>query len=148
MSQLEFVHPAFHFEFTFVSSSSGPGIFTGHPFYENTHPYNEFLYPVMKDTIKRHLNLSTRFSYVELNCTFNAKFEFPEDNVETFQYYLHFGKTIQDIIKNEIDFETFIKNLPSSETYKMNNKLTEILTILKNSKKEPLTKKLPDNTSA
>ena len=68
---------------------------------------------------------------------FNAKFEFPENDVETFQYYMHFGKTIQDIIHNEVDFENFIKNLPSAETYEMNNKLTEILTILKDPKKRP-----------
>lgn len=134
-SFLNLHHPDFNFDIYFSGSSAGPGLYRGHPFHENTHPMNEIIYPVSHDTWSRHHKLSGLFRYVELECVFNATFEFPENDFESFQYYYNFGENLQNILKNDWDFGTFSQKYPSPEIYSIDNKLTEVLNILNNSKK-------------
>ena len=132
-SNLTLHHPDFNFDFNFSASSAGPGLFSDHPFHENTHPINEIIYPVSHDIMFRHHELSGMFRYVELDCVFNSTFGFPENDIESFQYYYTFGENIQNILKNDWDFDTFIQKYPSKEIYSIDNKLTEVLKSLKKS---------------
>jgi hypothetical protein len=126
-SNLTFRHPDFNFVFYFSTSSAGPGLFGGHPFHENTHPINEIIYPVSHDIMSRHHKLNGMFRYIDLDCVFNTTFEFPENDIESFQNYYGFGENIQNILKNDWDFDTFIQNYPSQEIFSIDNKLTEVL---------------------
>lgn len=132
-SNLTLISPDFSFDFYLSASSTGPGLFNGHPFHENTHPINEIIYPVSPDIMSRHHKLNGMFQYVEINCVFNTTFEFPENDIKSFQYYYDFGENIKDILKNDWDFDTFIQKYPSQEIYGIDNKLTEVLKCLKKS---------------
>lgn len=63
---------------------------------------------------------------LDLDGKFEARFEYPEQNIDFFNEYYQLANSIQDILQNEWDFDTFSNGLPAQEIYSIDAKLTNI----------------------
>ena len=66
------------------------------------------------------------FQHIEMNCTYSASFNYPEKDIELFNEYYHYANSIKDLLENDFNYDNFIKTLPNSILYTINNKLDNI----------------------
>ena len=67
------------------------------------------------------------YQFISMDCEFKATFNFPENDIELFYEYEHFAKTIKDHLENNWDYVHFIKQLPNSKLYSIEEKLNTIM---------------------
>lgn len=115
---LSLKHGDFHFSFVFKRSSMGGGF----PF---AHPLRAILMVDKSSEVRDKIH--NLFQFTGIDCEFQATFNFPEEDVELFNEYYHYAKTIKGILENDWDFSHFIKQLPHSKLYIIEDKLDDIL---------------------
>ncbi|OLS23287.1 MAG: hypothetical protein HeimC3_26280 [Candidatus Heimdallarchaeota archaeon LC_3] len=65
--------------------------------------------------------------HFRFDCKFEASFNFPDQNVESFQDYYIYAKSIKELIQIYWDYELYISNLPNSKLYNIEYKIDKIL---------------------
>jgi hypothetical protein len=106
---------------TYVSRAKGPHWV--HPLSAalmESEPRNELLRP---------------FQSIDMSCQYNATFNFPEEDVDSFNNYFYFAETIMDQLKHDLDYNEYIDTLPPKKIFAIESKVDEILKILKNETK-------------
>lgn len=99
---LNIKHKYFNFRFNFFASF-GSGL-------SHTNPYSYMIrYPlnnnkVLDKSMKEFLNISLRLTY-------EAKFDFPEENFEFFDEYYNFANLIKEFIETRWDYKNCLKNM-------------------------------------
>ena len=114
-------HNDFNFSIIFSRSSMGAGLHFTHP-----------LRVVFLDRkpIEGQEKMHKLYQFIEMDCMFKASFNFPEENVDLFNEYYHYAKTIKDHLENDWDYDYFIRKIPHYKLYTIDNKLNDILKIL------------------
>jgi hypothetical protein len=119
-SKLLFTHSEFNFTITFNFSSTSPGLYSSHP------------YAILQSEQISSDDSNPRkyFQYIDIDGRFDASFEYPEHNIDSFKDYYHLANSIKEILQNEWDFDNFSQELPPKEFYSIEAKLENIQTIL------------------
>jgi len=120
-------HKDFKFEFIFTCSPSAvqPGISHGHP-----------AWAIIENRLKTGAaiyedKLYKSFQSIEIDCTFNASFTFPEEDIKLFEKYYSYAETIREILDNDWNYDQFISKLPPNKLYAIENKIDTLLNTLK-----------------
>ena len=108
-SVLSLKHNDFSIDIVFNRFRAGLGL---HP----THPLKEAFQDKDRES----------FQHIEMNCTYSASFNYPEEDIELFNEYYHYANSIKDLLENDFNYDNFIKTLPNSILYTINNKLDNI----------------------
>lgn len=104
-------HKDFTFQILFNSSAIGAGI-------HFAHPQRQLLINQNPDK-----KIERLFQYIEMDCVFNASFNFPEEDVELFNEYYHYAKSIKNHLKYDWDYDNFIDNMPPDILYSIESRL-------------------------
>lgn len=104
----------FIFTVTFSMNFMATGLEVSHPYFEVIKSFNGYQ--------KMH-DLYQTFS---ITGEFRTLFKCQNDN-ELFNDYKYYAKTIKDILKNEWDYDRFIKKLPHPKLYVIENYLKSII---------------------
>jgi len=120
-SQFSLKHRDFEIKITFRSSLIYSGL-------HDAHPQRAVL--IDHKPIESQEEALELFQAIEMDCLFTVSFNFPEEDVELFNEYHHFSKTIKDHLKYNWDYDNFLKKLPHHKLYTIDNKLNDILRIL------------------
>ena len=127
LSKLLLTHNEFTFEIDFQFSSTSPGIYSAHPFHD--------AYENSMCNFNGKEDSHQKFQYIDFDGNFEARFEFPEQNPDSFNNYYRLANTIKEMLQDEWDFDTFVKALPSREIYSIDSKLNDILARLERKSK-------------
>lgn len=117
-SQLSIINPAFRFDFIFNCSSIGAGLHFSHPLLSavsNARPEQE------------RKKISRVYQYTEIDCRFDASFRFPEEDVDLFNEYYHYAKSIKNHLKYDWDYDIFLEKLPHNKLYTIDAKLSKLM---------------------
>lgn len=116
--KLSLEHNDFNLSFLFRRSSMTEGLHLSHP-----------LRAVLLDgnSLSEGEKIHKLFQSIGIDCKFNATFSFPENDVELFNDYYHFARTIKDQLEHDWDYASFIKQLPHYKLYCIDEKLNTIM---------------------
>ncbi len=121
-SQLSLKSNDFNFNITFRFSSMGAGL-------HFTHPIRAVL--MNRKPIEGQEKMHDLCQFIEMDCVFKASFNFPDEHVELFNEYYRYANTIKNHLENDWNYDHFIEGLPHNKLYVIDNKLNDILKILK-----------------
>jgi hypothetical protein len=121
-SKLQLSHDEFNLEIDFQFSSTSPGLYPAHP-------YRNLYFKSINNRLHEE-NSHQLFQYIDFDGTYEARFEYPEQNIDSFNDYYHLANSIKEMLQSEWDYDTFSKELPSREIYSIDSKLDSIQTIL------------------
>lgn len=113
-------------EIDLVGWSSGQGFDQNHPYYGN------FVHRSSAEKFK----LQEIFHNIKFDFKLQMELYFPIEDIEYYDSYHRFLKTINEVISLDWDYDNFINKLPNSMFYTLNSKMDEILSLL--SKKNKL----------
>lgn len=85
-----------------------------------------------RDPIRGYRYSVMNFYHFDGATYLDAVFDFPEDDTTLFNKYLHYFNTLKELITTNWDFESIRKKLPPKEFLVIDDKLNEILQLLKN----------------
>lgn len=111
-------HNDFNFSFAFRWSSMGEGL-------HFSHPLRAVL--MSNELSGKGDKIQKLYQFISMDCEFKATFNFPENDIELFYEYEYFAKTIKDHLENNWDYVHFIKQLPNSKLYSIEEKLNTIM---------------------
>jgi len=116
--KLSLEHNDFTLSLLFRGSSMSEGIHFSHP-----------LRAVLLggNSLSEGEKIHKLFQFIGIDCEFKATFSFPENDVELFNDYYHFARTIKDQLEHDWDYAQFIKQLPNYKLYCIDEKLNTIM---------------------
>lgn len=65
---------------------------------------------------------------ISLDCIYEVKFNLPETNFELFDDYRHFALSMKEIIKRDLDYDSYLEKMSYKLLDSMNKKLDRLLT--------------------
>lgn len=110
---------AFDFRFIFAQTMWTKGLPFGHP--------QRARYERMEIPYEEVKKFEDNIATVGLNSVFRARYGFPDIEDPLFYEHLSYGKTIQDSIKQDWDWDNFISQLPEKKLYTIEDKLNDLL---------------------
>lgn len=121
-SIINFINPAFKIELYIGMLSGGAGL-------HQRGILNDLLFK--RYSLEVQQNSLGEFLHYDAACYLSGTFNYPEYDMSEFEKYLGFYNSIKTILEYEWDFETKRKEYPSKEIIILDDKINEILGILK-----------------
>lgn len=78
-----------------------------------------------------HSHNMQNFYHVDCAVYFDAKFKFPDYDIQEFDKFLHYSNTISGLLDDEWNFDRIREKFPPKEIILMNHKIDEILGIIR-----------------
>lgn len=122
LSEIRFDHADFEFVISIGLLSYGAGLHQHNPSFQ-----------ILSEIYGAdgHSHSIQNFYHVDCAVYFDAKFKFPEHDIQEFEKYLHYSNTIANLIDDEWNFDRVREKFPPKELMVMNHKVDEILSIIR-----------------
>ena len=111
----------FKFDISFSNFNMSDGPASGNPIWEIISNQTSSLEEIHENKFYKELES------IEFRGKFNAEFNFPEEDIDSFQYLYKYAKNIEDIINHEWDYDFFIENLSDRKLYSIEYKLDNLI---------------------